>query len=297
MKVSFTCTINDYAAANRLHRRPEKGRRAGWGERLLFLWIVLALIVLMLALAVAAAFMRASSGAPQATRGEAAIAWVVETAAAWVPWLVIFGVVWFFFSGVITPRMRRPLLRLTLLLASMPLLIRLLDLALDGPTPPALPTLPAPAAAPVPQDAQSPWRTLLPYGIVMVGVWVFAFRYLRGLLRSAWAAQPHLALPQTLEATDERILLSDPTSAHDYRWSAFTKWRESNELFLIYISEMFFHMVPKRAFETPAELEAFRQLLEGHVHSADAAPRGFSVQPVTAAVTAAGAVTTGARAG
>ncbi len=128
MKLSFTCTIDDYAAAQRLHGRPAKGQAPGWVERLLFLWILLAVVVLLLGAAIVAALSRGVSGAPPAPRSNVAATWVVEAAAAWAPWLFIFGLIWFFISPVMTRTNRAPLRRLLLFLASVPLLIKLVEL-------------------------------------------------------------------------------------------------------------------------------------------------------------------------
>lgn len=108
---------------------------------------------------------------------------------------------------------------------------------------------------------------------------IYAFRYVRGLLPRHWDAQPHLRLPQTLAVTSRGLRFEDERAVLDYAWAGLPKFRESETLFLIYVSEVSFHMVPKRAMAEPGQVEAFRQLLEQHVPTDGPVPARFPVQP------------------
>lgn len=44
-------------------------------------------------------------------------------------------------------------------------------------------------------------------------------------------------------------------------WSDYLKWKENEHLFLLYISDPFFHMIPKRLFKNSADIGQLRQLL------------------------------------
>jgi hypothetical protein len=49
-------------------------------------------------------------------------------------------------------------------------------------------------------------------------------------------------------------------------WSDFIRWKEGEYLFLLYISDLQFHMLPKRVFSSEQELNDFRAHLERCVH-------------------------------
>jgi hypothetical protein len=53
-------------------------------------------------------------------------------------------------------------------------------------------------------------------------------------------------------------------------WSDYLKWKEGRKVFLLYLSDNMFQIVPKRFFGTESELAGFRALLE------KAVPRGKS---------------------
>ena len=50
-------------------------------------------------------------------------------------------------------------------------------------------------------------------------------------------------------------------------WSDLTKWREGEGLFLLYGSDLIFYVLPKRAFQDAAAVDAFRDLLSAKIAS------------------------------
>jgi hypothetical protein len=77
--------------------------------------------------------------------------------------------------------------------------------------------------------------------------------------------------------SDQHITISNTLSRHVHTWEAITHVRETPNLFLLYVSNYGFHMVPKCAFTKPAELDAFRELLRARV--VERSPKGFEVLP------------------
>ena len=68
------------------------------------------------------------------------------------------------------------------------------------------------------------------------------------------------------------IDVSSPTRSSKYAWSAFTRFVESKNLFLVYQAPKVFNVFPKRAF-TPGDVESFRSLLSEQLGAASAAHR------------------------
>jgi hypothetical protein len=69
-------------------------------------------------------------------------------------------------------------------------------------------------------------------------------------------------LQQEFEAvvSQNGIDISSPTCSSKYAWSAFTRYVESRNLFLVYQAPKVFNVFPKRAF-APGEEDSFRSLL------------------------------------
>ena len=72
--------------------------------------------------------------------------------------------------------------------------------------------------------------------------------------------------------SDSRIDLSSSTATSTYSWSAFTRYAETKNLFLVYQSPQAFNVFPKRSFGLQ-EANEFRSLLDQKFGSASVAHR------------------------
>ncbi len=63
-----------------------------------------------------------------------------------------------------------------------------------------------------------------------------------------------------LHVDDDSLRTSSDVSTSETKWVAFTKFRETPNVFLIYFGRNIFRVIPKRAFAAP-QLEEFRELL------------------------------------
>jgi hypothetical protein len=99
--------------------------------------------------------------------------------------------------------------------------------------------------------------------------------------RSAWARQPVLQLPRTAKVEPEGIRITAGTDVSFYYWSRFTHVRETPGLFLLYLNEVQFVMVPKRAFTGATDEAQFRGLLANEVRDAklQTPPPAFPITP------------------
>ena len=282
IRVEFTYDLADYVEAQTQWNQGSKssGRRAvlgGFG-RGLFGWVLFIGLAIML-------FMLLNSrpstgGRPGPVPRPVANSYVRNILLPVIPWLLIFGFIWFFVfrqirrSGVYADSKTRP------------------QSTLYEPGTPAPP--PRPATDP---EAQSLWVWLLivvPVVAVMfflirsfaraggpgtdwlseflpVIPWLFIFGFVVFFMRRGvgwkanWDRMPQLHRPKVVEADEQRISFADAVDRMEHRWEAFVCVRETPHLFLLFMAVNTFHFVPKRAFANSADLDAFRELLRRQV--------------------------------
>lgn len=68
-----------------------------------------------------------------------------------------------------------------------------------------------------------------------------------------------------LEPTDTGLFSKSETGHGITPWSDFLKWKEGNGLFLLYVSDDMFHIVPKRFFNSEDDISEFRKILTTNV--------------------------------
>ena len=108
------------------------------------------------------------------------------------------------------------------------------------------------------------WRVVLPvvpWLLIFLFVYFFLFRYARGGLKALWDAQTSLHRPHVVEIYDDRIVFSDAVDRLEHKWEAFTHVRESPGLFLLFTSNYSMHILPKRAFPGRGGIDEFRELI------------------------------------
>jgi hypothetical protein len=64
-----------------------------------------------------------------------------------------------------------------------------------------------------------------------------------------------------LSWSGEGVHVKDTNGEYSSAWSDFIRWKENDRLFLVYLSDVTFYMVPKRAFANPSEVQEFRNQL------------------------------------
>ncbi len=95
--------------------------------------------------------------------------------------------------------------------------------------------------------------------------------------RKIWDGELHLHLPQTIDVFADGFTHWGKLWRSEYRWAIFSKYCDTPDLFLLYLSELQYVIVPKRAFETPAQMAEFQALC---VNNLGGGQRGFPVLPV-----------------
>jgi hypothetical protein len=125
----------------------------------------------------------------------------------------------------------------------------------------------------------------LTFAPAMITLILFAVLARRLQIKQYTDGQPQLFDPKTFEFDHAGVVITSETTENRLRWPAIVKFTESDHLFLLYISEVMFHMVPKRALAEAGQLEAFVAALTMHVPRGVLLPRpasGFPVQPIHA---------------
>ena len=79
-------------------------------------------------------------------------------------------------------------------------------------------------------------------------------------IRRSFRQDNRLQQPFEAVVSQDGIDISSQTGSSKYAWSAFTRYAESRNLFLLYQAPKIFNVFPKRAF-APGEEESFRSLL------------------------------------
>lgn len=140
------------------------------------------------------------------------------------------------------------------------------------------------------------WLAILILALTAAGVWVFgrdrlSAGQLAGLLGGSiggvaggliatfgtrylyvpWKAkrvfrqQRSLQLPFDFSWDDEGLLSRNEQGSYKHLWSDLLRWKENDRLFLVYISDAMFLILPKRTFSNPEDLISFRTLLQSRV--------------------------------
>jgi hypothetical protein len=89
-------------------------------------------------------------------------------------------------------------------------------------------------------------------GIVTLMAWWFGKAY----YRRYWASLEELHRPRSIQIDDGGVGINDGAIATSYAWRAFVRWRETENLFVLYTSKIGFVMIPKRAIGPDASAVA-----------------------------------------
>ena len=85
------------------------------------------------------------------------------------------------------------------------------------------------------------------------------------VLRPIWFRRdfrrhPNFAVAQVVAITEDGLETNSEIGAGDTKWSAYGKFRETKNLFMLYMAARLFRVVPKRALSAP-QVDEFRELL------------------------------------
>jgi len=81
-------------------------------------------------------------------------------------------------------------------------------------------------------------------------------------VKKSFEQQKGMSLPFEFEFTETGMLTSNKLGNNTLPWEYFTKWKENEDIIILYQSDSVIHMLPKRLFANPEELEVVKSLLE-----------------------------------
>jgi hypothetical protein len=130
----------------------------------------------------------------------------------------------------------------------------------------------------------SPWRSisevLRPHTtwlLLLATICILLMRQSSYPLVGIWKGSPTLQRPYTIIVSDDGITFAEPLAHHELKWFAFDRVIESQNLFLLYITDHSFHMVPKRALADGRQVDEFRAMIDNRITRR---PTAFPVLPV-----------------
>jgi hypothetical protein len=104
---------------------------------------------------------------------------------------------------------------------------------------------------------------LLAAGGTAVGIAFGMFAVDRSLIpwRARRLYRQHKGLHETIEFSwnPEAVSLRAASGASSTPWSHYRRCREGNSVFLLYLTDSMYHVIPKAAFQSEAELAEFRK--------------------------------------
>lgn len=113
-----------------------------------------------------------------------------------------------------------------------------------------------------------PW-TLLLFPAIALGVWAFyRFYLLPRQLERVFEQQKDLSAPFTVDLTDTGFEWRNEFGSSRIPWGDFVKWKENQEMVLLYRSDYTYYMLPRRIFEAQGGIAYIREKLQQHNVSA-----------------------------
>ena len=94
---------------------------------------------------------------------------------------------------------------------------------------------------------------------------VMRFVYIPWKARRVFRQQKSFHRSFELSRYDTGFTARDSNGQYTTPWSDFIKWKEDGRLFLLYHSDVLFHMVPERAFPSENSLSESRSLVQKNI--------------------------------
>jgi hypothetical protein len=95
---------------------------------------------------------------------------------------------------------------------------------------------------------------------------IVRFIYVPWKTRRVYRQQKSLQREFTLSWNADGVQSKNANGEYSVSWSDFIRWKENDRLYLLYLSDIMFSMVPKRAFDSEADMDDFRNHLVKGIH-------------------------------
>lgn len=91
------------------------------------------------------------------------------------------------------------------------------------------------------------------------------FLYVPYRLRRHFRQFKALQREQLLATTDTGLTTATEDGSATVPWSDLLRWKESNALFMLYVADSTYCLIPKRFFASEADIQGFRGILKSKV--------------------------------
>ena len=98
-----------------------------------------------------------------------------------------------------------------------------------------------------------------------IGGAVTRFGYIPWKGRKVFRQQQALHRPFEMSWDSQVLTCRNATGESRIPWSDFVRWKENERLFLLYVSDVLFQLVPKQIFPNQDAVTAFRRVLAEHI--------------------------------
>ncbi len=88
-------------------------------------------------------------------------------------------------------------------------------------------------------------------------------------IKKIFSQQKSMQVPFEMEFTEEGVIASNEFGDSKYPWENFLKWKENDDILVIYQSDVMFNIIPKRFFPNDQEIGNFKKYLKENDISAD----------------------------
>lgn len=79
--------------------------------------------------------------------------------------------------------------------------------------------------------------------------------------RRTYRQRKDLQRPCSFSPSDSGLCFSTEGASGIKPWTDYLKWKEGRDIFLLYLSDNLYQMIPKRFFESEDDLKAFREVI------------------------------------
>lgn len=107
-----------------------------------------------------------------------------------------------------------------------------------------------------------------PAFVILLQAWMH-FIWIPRYVRRRFKEQKSLQRSYAISWNDEKLTVDGEDAHVGTPWSDYLKWRDSEQVFLIYHSRLLFRILPKRTFPDRASIADFSQLLQEKIGPQD----------------------------
>jgi hypothetical protein len=114
---------------------------------------------------------------------------------------------------------------------------------------------------PHPSSGWAKWSLLAFLLYLLVGFGFYVPYRIRSTLHQYKALQREF----TFSPSEAGLHWTGETGNAIVPWSDFLRWKENDSVFILYVSDSHYHVIPKRLFAVAGDIEAFRAIVNEHV--------------------------------